>query len=476
MYRDDAANELQPAYNGGNSIFMPDVGSIPHQQNRYWHSFFKGEPIKNEYIKSEGKKGMKKIVGIMVVLLISVSLVACGSGSGKGSNKKITLEVALWSERVNDALTASIQKFNEQYPNVEVNVTISPFGEYWTKLRTSLGGGSGPDVFWMNGPNFHQYTTSGLIQNLQPYIDKDEDYSIVNYYDTLKKLYSYDGDLYAAPYFFDSVGLFYNKQLFDEADVSYPDETWTWETLEQAGKKLSNKEEGIYGYAAHTVISQEGYYNIIHQAGGYIISEDRTKSGFDLPETKEAFHFLQRLIDEGISPTTQSQIETHPRDMFISGKIAMLPAVSTNSSLLYEALGDQLGVAPLPKGKQAASIIHGIAWAMNSKTKHEDVAWELIKALTNDEGNRIIAESGYTMPANKQLAPLWTESIPSLELQIFIDAQQYGAVYPISKETAAWQSIETKEIQSALLEGRSIDEALDKVAAEMNKILQEENQ
>jgi multiple sugar transport system substrate-binding protein len=417
---------------------------------------------------------MKKLLGLCLAVVLVFSMAACNNGD-KASGEKQTLEVALWSESVSEALEASIAKFNEKHPDVEVKITISPYGEYWTKLKTSLGGGSGPDVFWMNGPNFYQYTTTGLIKDLDPFIKKSDNYNTENYYQTLLDLYSYEGKLYAAPYFFDSVGLFYNKEMFDKAGVAYPDETWTWDDLEKVGKTLSNPDEGVYGYAGHTVISQEGYYNIIHQAGGHIISDDKTKSGFDLPETKEAFHFLQRLIDEGISPSTQKQIETHPRDLFISNKMAMLPAVSTNSGLLYEALGENLGVAPLPKGKKAASIIHGIAWSMNAKAKNEDLAWDLITALTNEEGNRAIAESGYTMPANKELSSLWTESIPSLNLQVFIDAQNYGAVYPISKNTAEWQAIETKEIQSALLENRSIDEALDKVAEEMNKILAEEN-
>ncbi len=428
---------------------------------------------------------MRRLSSCILSLVLLVSAVGCGSKPAdskqtqevvnKSENKKQVLEVALWSESVKDALTASINKFNEEHPNVEVKVTISPYGEYWTKLKTSLGGGSGPDVFWMNGPNFYQYSTTNLIKDLDPFIQADKSYSTENYYQTLLDLYSYDGKLYAAPYFFDSVGMFYNKELFDKAGVAYPDETWTWNDLEEKGKLLSNSDEGVYGYAAHTVISQEGYYNIIHQAGGYIISDDKTKSGYNLPETKEAFHFLQKLIDEGVSPSTKTQIETKPRDMFISGKIAMLPAVSTNSGMLHEALGDKLGVAPLPKGKQAASIIHGIAWAMNGKTKNEDLAWDLIKALTNEDGNRAIAESGYTMPANKELSPIWVKSIPSLDLEIFLDAQNYGAVYPISKDGSAWQAVETKEIQSALLENRSIDDALDKVAEEMNKILEEEN-
>jgi len=112
---------------------------------------------------------------------------------------------------------------------------------------------------------------------------------------------------------------------------------------------------------------------------------------------------------------------------------------------------------------------------MNSKIDNKDLARQHTKRLTNDEGNKTVAESGYTMPANKELSELWTESIPSLDLQVFIDAQEIGALYPISQNTAEWQDIETKVIQNALLNGESIDDALDEVAEEMDQILDDEN-
>jgi multiple sugar transport system substrate-binding protein len=431
---------------------------------------------------------MKKFA--MMLSAMALLVTACGGNDNEtggsaennesGNNadatqEKQTLEVALWSDAVEDALEVSIAEFEEANPNVDVRVTITPFGDYWTRMRTSLGGGSGPDVFWMNGPNLYQYVNNGLIENLQPYIEDTESFNVDDYYETVVDLYTHEGDLYAAPYFLDSVALFYNKDIFDEAGVDYPNENWTWEDIEQHGLELTNPEEGTFGYAAYTAISQEGYYNIIHQAGGEIISEDRTSSGFDKPETKEAFHFLDSLIEQGISPNTQSQIETVPRDLFLSGRMAMLPAVSTNSALLLEGLGDSLGVTHLPQGKERASIVHGIGWAMNPNTNDKDLAFDLIESLTNEDGNRAIAESGYSIPAYMDMSETWVESLPSLDLQVFIDAQEYGVVYPISENTSEWQSVETEEIQNAFLQDQSIDDALDRIAEKMNEILAEEN-
>ncbi|WP_251680466.1 extracellular solute-binding protein [Metabacillus halosaccharovorans] len=152
----------------------------------------------------------------------------------------------------------------------------------------------------------------------------------------------------------------------------------------------------------------------------------------------------------------------------------MIPAINVKASTYTEELGDSVGVAPLPAGKQEATIVHGIGWAMNEKTKDEDLTWELVKFLSNEDGNRVIAETGFSIPAIKSMSDVWKESLPSLDLQVFIDAQESGAAYPVSKRTAEWQDVETKEIQAAFLGQQTIDEALEKIGSEMNAILEEE--
>ncbi|WP_078378786.1 ABC transporter substrate-binding protein [Sutcliffiella halmapala] len=414
---------------------------------------------------------MKKFISFNVIVLMLVFLAACSSSSG---GSKQTLEVALWDENTKEAVNASIAAFNEKHPDVKVNVTYTPWADYWTKLKTSIGGGSGPDVFWMNGPNFYQYSTQGLIKNLEPFIEGDNQFSKDLYFPAVVDLYSLDNNLYAAPYFVDAVGLYYNKELFDEAGIPYPDETWTWEDIEKVGSQLTDPENGVYGYVAHVVQSQSGYYNLMHQAGGYIVSDDKSTSGFNTPEAKEAFTFIQSLIDKGISPSAQTQIETKPEQLFISGKVAMLPRISVSAAEFEGELGDALGVASLPKGKQDAAIVHGIGWAMNEKTKDEDLTWELIKSLANEDGNRVIAESGFSIPAMKEISDVWKGSLPSLDLQVFIDAQETGVAYPVSKRTAEWQDVEMAEIQRAFLGQQTIDEALEKIGTAMDKILEEE--
>ncbi|OZB91103.1 sugar ABC transporter substrate-binding protein [Paenibacillus sp. XY044] len=413
----------------------------------------------------------KMSIILVFLFLFTAVLTGCGGSSGEAGGKKV-INVALWDENVKDTVNKSIELFKKSHPDVEVKVTYTPWADYWTKLKTSLAGNSGPDVFWMNGPNFYAYASKGWIKDLQPLIDESKlDTSV--YTDALVNLYTYNDHLFGLPYFLDAVGLYYNKELFDKAGVSYPDGSWTWDTIEQNAAKLTDKQNGVYGYTA-LIDSQSGYYDLIHQAGGYIISEDKTKSGFDSPEALSAFQWEKKLMDQGYSPNAQQQLETKPLQLFGSGKAAMFPAISVSAPELYKLLGDKLGVAPLPAGKQKATIVHGLSWTMNEKTKHQQEAWDLIQVLSGKEGEQYLAESGFSIPAYKGTEEGWLKSIPSLDLKVFVDSLDFAVPYPVSERTAEWQDVETKELQDAYLGKKTFEEALKTIADKMNEILAEE--
>ncbi|MFP7285893.1 ABC transporter substrate-binding protein [Shouchella clausii] len=413
---------------------------------------------------------MKKAIAL-VMLVAALSVAGCQSE--RASPRQQTLDIALWDEKAKPAVDEAIAAFENKHPDVRVNVTYSPYSQYWTTLRTSIGGGAGPDLFWMNAVNFHQYAEPGLLQSLEPFIAEDETFQKQHYYESMIELYSYEDDLFGAPYFVDAVGLFYNKALFDEAGIPYPDETWDWEDIERVGAQLTDADKGVYGYAAPIVSNQRGYYNYIHQAGGEIVSEDQAHSGFGTAAAKEAFSFIERLVDQGISPDIKSQIENDLDQMFMSDKVAMYPTLSVSAVLFHEEMGHKVDVAPLPKGKEDAVILHGISWTMNKKTEHPELAWELIKELTGEAGNETIAKSGFSTPAARSAGDLWLESIPDMDLHVFIAAQETGVAYPVSKNTMEWQRMEQTEIQGAFLSGEPLDDALDRVATEMERILRQ---
>src|SRR5690606_12276234 len=147
------------------------------------------------------------------------------------------------------------------------------------------------DVFWMNAVNLQLYASEGVLEPLDPYLKRDE-FDIGVHPEELLRMYTHDGTHYAMPKDFDTIGLWYNKELFDKAGIDYPDESWTWETVQDAAAELTDPRAGVHGIAAE-MSRQYTYYNTIAQAGGYVLRDGR--SGFADPRTIDGLRFWTDL-------------------------------------------------------------------------------------------------------------------------------------------------------------------------------------
>ena len=258
-----------------------------------------------------------------MVMLLAIILSACGGSSPSSSSSgNVTLTYMIWDKNQQPAMQETINDFEKLHPNIKVTIDVTAFDTYWTKLQTAATGGSLDDVFWMNAANFQLYAANGIIAPIDDNI-KADNVSLSNYPESLVQLYTYNGKHYALPKDFDTIGLWYNKTLFKAAGVSYPDSTWTWQTLQDAAKKLTNPAKGVWGIAA-PMVDQEGFYDTIPQNGGTVISSDEKKSGFDSPASIGGLQFWVDLIQKKYSPTQAQMTDTVPLTLFESGKVAMM--------------------------------------------------------------------------------------------------------------------------------------------------------
>lgn len=413
------------------------------------------------------------VIGLFIVTACSGS---DGDGSSPSEDGKDTLTYAYYSSDINQdpAFEKTKEIFEEKYPNTTLERQVIPNENYWTKLKTSVGGGSGPDVFLMNGVNFEQFRTLGLIKNIQPLIN-ESGIDMNDYPKGTRDLYKSDGELYGIPYNEGLLALYYNKEIFDKAGIDYPDETWTWEDVEEKGEKLSATGENIYGITYYPFEGQEGLYPLVKQAGGEVINEDKTKSGFGTPETTAAIKFMQELIKEGIMPSADIFLETEPKQLFASGRSAMYPSGSWNVNLFSETLKDKVGVAVLPHNKERGYLMHGSAYVMNAETDKEEKAFELIKILGSLEVQKVTAEGGANVPSHVKAVDTWMNSFEGIDLTAFKTGLENTEPYPVSLKTAEWQEIMDREVTRALMMEISAEEASKNIEEGMNKVLESED-
>lgn len=435
----------------------------------------------NSIIEKEFFMKKKLLLVLALVAMISTSAVfAQGSDEKKDSaDEKVTINVMYWDNVQKPVIDQAVVNFEAANPNITVESSIVPWAQYWQKLQTSTVAGTAPDVFWMNVPTFPKYANNGLLLNLSDYV-AENNVDITKYPSTLIDLFTKDGNLYAIPENYDTIAMVYNKALFDEAGVDYPTADWTWDDLLTAAKKLTkDTDDGKqYGYMA-SYENQSGYYNFIASNGGYIISDDKKSSGFDTKESKEAMQFLVDMIYKyGVSPDGQTMLEVNsPLDLFTSGRVAMTTCGDWSAPLIRDTLGDKADFVAIPKSpntNERKVIIHGLGWTGYAKTKHPEATFKFIQYLTSKEFNKVIGESGIVIPAYEGMADDWVNAIPEYNLQVFIDAVDYSYPYPFSNNTSEWMNYEVSAIKDAFTGTTTSDEAMNKIAAETNKILSQE--
>lgn len=414
-----------------------------------------------------------RTIALGVVAVAGIALAGCSSSGGnKPADGPVTLNYTIWDQNQEPALRQAADEFQKQNKNVTVEITVVPSKDYWTKIQTQLTAGSGPDVFWVNGPNFQLYASNGQLAPLDDTGIKSSDYPT-----SLVDLYTYQGKLYGAPKDFDTIGVFYNKALFDKAGLKHPAAGWTWDEFQADAQKLTDASAGVYGTAA-APYGQMTYYNTILQAGGQIISKDGKKAGYDSPEAAKGVQLWADLVKSGASPSMQQIADTWPGDTFSSGKMGMFWdgswAAGTYSKA--DALKGNLGVAPLPTGPdgKGTSVVHGLANAASAKSKNVEWAKKLAVFLSGKDAAEIQAKTGTVIPAFNGTQEEWVKALPDIDAQLFLDEVKTGAPLPISKNTSAWVDIEQEEIKQIWSGQVDTATGLKDLAAKMNALLAKE--
>lgn len=398
-------------------------------------------------------------------------------GDGAASGEKVTLRYAIWGASQQEISQKLADAFHEKYPNITVEVEYTPqnTGEYWTKLESSCTGGSAPDVFWMNGVNADTYIEGGMMLPLNDMLDASSSVNITEDFPaSLTNLYARDGQYYAMPKDFDTIAVWYNKQIFDEANVPYPTDDWTWDQMVDTARQLTNPEKGIYGITAEFG-GQQYYYPTISSHGGYILADDFKSCGYDSEGTIKGLQCWVDLIDEGLSPTLEQLTDTGSSTLFESGRLGMLWAGSWNTAtyMKNEQLAGNLDVAELPSvGGHKGNCINGLGIGIYSNTAHPEEAKLFVEWMGSKEGQEIQGKSGAVISARYDCQSFFTETFPELNLHAYLNQVDAAMNYPCCKITNKMLTIESDYLKQAYTGQMTVENACKAIAAEVNPLLE----
>ncbi len=431
---------------------------------------------------------MKTAMKSMGCLAMVLSLAACGgNGSGQASaegssaaadnnNGKQKITVAFWDNGQKAGLDEIMQEFTEA-TGIETETQVITWDSYWTLLAAGASGGDMPDVFWMHSNEVQKYMENDILLDLTDRIAASDKLEMDKFPEDIKNLYQSNGKTYAVPKDVDTIALWYNKTMFDEAGMAYPDETWTWDDFYDAAVKLTKEDGSQYGTAMNPSNDQDGYYNMIYSMGGSVLTDDR-QSGFDDPNTIIAMNFVDKLLKNAMPPATV-MAETGTDVLLNSGKIAMLsqgswmvPAFKEND---YVAANCDVAVLPMDaESGRRVSIYNGLGWAANANTKNPDAAWALIEWFGTKEMQLKQAQLGVTMSAYEGVSEEWKNNTDLFNLQPYLDMREDVVFRPYTRSTLTWNNMIIAELRSAWSGEMSMEDVCAKITQEMNQAISEE--
>lgn len=185
-------------------------------------------------MKSKNKKWGALLLAVILVSALVIS--GCSSNKKEGGGN-VELKLGFYSSAQSDEkMQELIAKFEEKHPNIKVKTESSPYNQFFQKLDTQIAAESAPDLWLSDGVLVPKYAERGVLKDLTEWIQRDLKSDEYYGLDFNKDA---EGKYWGVPQGIQIAVLYYNKDMFDEAQVDYPTEDWTWDDLKAAAEKLT---------------------------------------------------------------------------------------------------------------------------------------------------------------------------------------------------------------------------------------------
>ncbi|HEX5688401.1 MAG TPA: sugar ABC transporter substrate-binding protein, partial [Roseiflexaceae bacterium] len=352
---------------------------------------------------------------LMPVLLLVSLLAACGASSNSTTanstaapgaaaaatapaaaattgGEKTKIRLAIWAG-VDEAkeLQAVIDTINAKATTFEIVQEAQP-ADYYTKLQTNLAGGTAADLLWLSQEYIAGYAQKGVLLDISDRLAADDRPAakLDDYYPSVLQTAQYQNKTYGLPWIAQPVMLYYNPKLFADAGVELPNDNWTWDDFKTAAATLTKDTNGD-GKADQFGTAFNGWPPIqmfIWQAGGEVISEDKTTSPIDSPEALAGAAFYSDIIYNPKYAATEDVIKEQGfGELAKNGKVAMFYG-GAGDDLDYAHAKDpkfaELKIALVPKGpKSRATFAWTASTVINAATKNPDQAYDALVELTD---------------------------------------------------------------------------------------------
>lgn len=402
---------------------------------------------------------MKKLLALVLALVMILSLSLAYA-------EPVTITYAHFSGSgaQEETLKKMIEIFESKNPDIKVDVQITGYEDYFTKLATTVGGGNPPDVFEMNMENFLSYMLRGACADLTGKIDT------ANYSEGTLAAVSSEGKIYAVPMSFSTCVLFYNKDLFDQAGVAYPTDEWTWADAQAAAEKIKALGDDIWGY--YQPITYNEFYKSIKGNGGSVLSEDYSQFTMNTPENVAVLEaMIARVRGENhVMPTKEELAGRGDWDLFTEGKLGMIITGIWGFPTFAEKCTFDWDIVVEPGYKTPSTFFFANVNCVSPSSDKQEAAAKFVDAMGSDPDIvQLRLDANWELPtiADQSKLSQYIDMTPPANRKAVFDSMDYAAAPPALEEQGAVVEIVDNILSTLETNDMTAQEALDEIQAQL---------
>lgn len=382
-------------------------------------------------------------------------------------------EITWWAPEFGaDRAEVLAQKFEEQNPDITVNVErVVPNG-LQNRVLVALQSGNTPDLIDVaNGWTVPFATTGGLTQ-LDDFI-AENDIDLDDFLPAALQTAEVDGGYYGIPFRAEAHAMIYNKDMFREAGLDPDNFPETWAELQETAAALTNGSHYGIGIAGGGEVSNTIFRSLpfLWMNGGGILSEDLSQSILDTPESVEAVEFYTSFLADGSAPpSTLENDGTALRRLFIAGSIAMYQSGQFDlGSIGDENPNIDVGTAliPHPEGKETSVILGGWNFVIPEAAKNKEDAETFLAYLLVPENMGYYTDNNF--PARETAMQMEQFQLP--EYEKFREMLQYARPQPPVNNWVQITQMYFDSIQEILLGGADVQAVLTDTTQQIDGLL-----
>lgn len=333
-------------------------------------------------------------------LAIGALISGCaGSGGGTGDNESsgqgeiptdTSAEVRILMEEVpdTDIVQDLVPQFNEQYPDISLEIETLPFDQMRDKLVASFQASEPSyDLIVVDNPWMVDFAEAGFLEPLGERIESTPEYDAGDFFTPLTDITEVDGERYGVPFYNYALGYIYRTDLYEEAGLAEP--TSLDELLKNVQALDSAQRAGIAMQPQRGYKIFEEWANWLFAAGGSIYGDDGTIT-LDTPEAREALELYIEAYETAAPDNSLNWAFDEAFRSASSGQAASMISYNWNLPALNDpdgASGDLAGqfkLAPMPGGK---SVLGSWSWAIPANSAAPDAAWAFASWITSKEAD-----------------------------------------------------------------------------------------